>query len=226
MRIMNALLLAFEVRNYPVTIGGGDSRQLKVVVGGEPITIYLGEDLNRTPKPLTAEQKRNLEKYGWKPQLEYDESSAGKLALYIGADFGWGLRGRWSDTARRPLELGLNSVLAAMAKTAATAHARRIERDERDRMWKERVQRRDDLIRRQEREKVLLTELDQHVSSWHRAQRIREYVAAVRGSKQIDAGSELDQWLVWANAQADRADPLVKSPHSVLDETIPSLYGD
>lgn len=32
----------------------------------------------------------------------------------------------------------------------------------------------------------------------------------------IEAGSELEKWLDWAEQQADRVDPLVQSPPSIL----------
>jgi hypothetical protein len=57
--------------------------------------------------------------------------------------------------------------------------------------------------------------------SWRKAAMIREYLSAIRehaaAKGGIEAGSELDCWLTWAAAQADRLDPLAPSPPSVLD---------
>ncbi len=33
-----------------------------------------------------------------------------------------------------------------------------------------------------------------------------------------EKGSDLDLWLIWASEQADRIDPLVDSPPSIIDE--------
>lgn len=49
------------------------------------------------------------------------------------------------------------------------------------------------------------------------------YVEAVRSAAiqrlgKIQPGSELEQWLSWATQHADRIDPLVESPPSILDE--------
>jgi hypothetical protein len=79
-------------------------------------------------------------------------------------------------------------------------------------------------------EQIPLARLDREVASWHKAQEIRAYVETVRGlglkkHGRIDPGSEMDQWIKWAMDQADRYDPLVKSPPSVLDEQLPSPYG-
>ena len=60
-------------------------------------------------------------------------------------------------------------------------------------------------------------------SDWYESQRIRKYIevvkqAAVSKYGVIASGSELDEWLIWAARQADRLDPLVESPPSILDE--------
>jgi len=72
-------------------------------------------------------------------------------------------------------------------------------------------------------EEERLAELNEEVVAWHRSQQMRQYIQAVRdlALKQhgaIEEGSKLCEWLTWAEQQADRLDPLVESPASVLDE--------
>lgn len=60
--------------------------------------------------------------------------------------------------------------------------------------------------------------------NWKRAQTIRDFLVKYRNQLEseqqpIEAGSELDKWLDWAEQQADRLDPLVLSPPSILDRT-------
>jgi hypothetical protein len=46
---------------------------------------------------------------------------------------------------------------------------------------------------------------------------------AFKGKKpegQIAQGSEAEKWLTWASQQADRFDPLTKSPLSILDDVV------
>jgi hypothetical protein len=43
---------------------------------------------------------------------------------------------------------------------------------------------------------------------------------AIERFGRIEEGSELDEWLRWATQQADRIDPLMPNPPSVLDETL------
>jgi len=109
---------------------------------------------------------------------------------------------------------------------AVAVHAERLDHERRGREQKDRERCRKELFIAQDKEKERLTHLDREVASWHKAQEIRAYVETVRslGLKKhgrIDPGSEMDQWITWAMAQADRYDPLVKSPPSVLDEPLP-----
>jgi hypothetical protein len=58
--------------------------------------------------------------------------------------------------------------------------------------------------------------------NWKRSQTIREFLLIYRNQLQseqqpIEVGSELEKWLDWAEQQADRLDPLVQSPPSILD---------
>jgi hypothetical protein len=228
LRIMDALLKAFAVRGYAVTIRNEDQHELRVVVADEPIMFHLSEGLNKTP--INAGQKKDLQMFGWKPRQEYEYSPSGTLALHVNANLWNGMRRRWSDSARRPLEKALNSFLAGIVKVAVAVRAERLDRERRDRELKDRERRRRELFIAQEREKERLAQLDREVASWHKAQEIRAYVQTARDLSlkkfgRIDPGSEMDQWITWAMAQADRHDPLVESPPSVLHEELPSAYG-
>ncbi len=51
------------------------------------------------------------------------------------------------------------------------------------------------------------------VEAWERARRVRRYLRALQRTAleqngRIDPGSEMDRWLDWAHAVADRLDPL------------------
>lgn len=96
----------------------------------------------------------------------------------------------------------------------------RAEEERRRKEWEQlRVQKIQEIHDEEKRVAGLTGEVD----TWRRSQEIRAYVRAVREASitrngQIAAGSEEGKWLAWAEQQADRLDPLVKSPHSILDE--------
>ena len=69
-----------------------------------------------------------------------------------------------------------------------------------------------------------LEELNTGMEAWHRSQRIRAFVEAVRASTQDDdlvfGQHRAADWIPWALQQADRMDPLRSSPYSVVDESL------
>ena len=72
-------------------------------------------------------------------------------------------------------------------------------------------------------ERARVDNLLQQVRQWNRSKQIKEYVEPARTfvrnrDVEITEGSEVETWLAWANAQAERFDPLCQSPYSVLDE--------
>lgn len=93
----------------------------------------------------------------------------------------------------------------------------------------ERRKRHDELVQLHEQEKAKLEKLYTDSSQWYKSQKLRSYIEAVR-QKAVQAdgkilpGSELEDWIKWAHQQADRMDPLVESPHSILDEKIPNFW--
>jgi hypothetical protein len=94
------------------------------------------------------------------------------------------------------------------------------EAERRRRAWEtERTEKLRFIREEEEGVKALYAEAD----AWHRRRRLRVYLDAVRAAAiaehgEVQQGSDLDRWLVWAADQADRIDPLAESPPSILDE--------
>jgi len=56
-----------------------------------------------------------------------------------------------------------------------------------------------------------------------RAEQIRSFIsaareAAVKNGESIEPGSPFGEWIIWAERQADRLDPLKESPPSIIDQ--------
>ena len=65
-------------------------------------------------------------------------------------------------------------------------------------------------------------ELERAAENWSKAKRIPEYVLTVidehkRAGEELGPDTPTGIWVVWALQHADRLDPLVKSPPSILD---------
>ena len=216
MLIMDTLVKALETRGFDISVHKEPPFSTTVSVMDEVIKFALIEDLDRTERKLTAAQIKEKEKHPWMYSTqEYNYSPNGVLSLRIKNDDSLNTRKTWSDGRRQRLEECLNSFVGGLAKAAIAIKHLRTEREQRELRWQEerRQWEESERIRREEEEKMKV--LDREVESWHRSQKIRSYIEAVKkwGIKkygEIKPDSKLQQWLTWATKQADRLDPLVE----------------
>ena len=114
--------------------------------------------------------------------------------------------------------------IVALFECAVNKRSARIEREEAEVLRMAESRRKEELRKLQEQERTRLAQLLKDVDAWHQSQKIRAYADAIMAhaekSEGSDSGQELMEWVSWVSQQADRIDPLCKSPYSVLDETI------
>ena len=107
-------------------------------------------------------------------------------------------------------------------KLAAHQKAARIERERQKREWAEQ-ERREEILRQQiEQEQKRLDKFTEQAKAWQEAQQLRAYIEAVRSAgyyplRAITDGRNINEWCLWAKEQADRLDPTIASPPSVLN---------
>lgn len=251
MRIMDALLKNLELRDMKVTIesqeienrpnsmhGGNGWRHIPVApifrpsktmvsVLGELLEICLEEKVDRKERQLDQQNSgKHQDSYSYR-RPEYDYFPTGHLSLSIKDVKGVGIRHTYSDAKKKRLENLLNPFIASLINAAVDRRACRLERERREREWEE--QRRkgeeEEQLRREEERRLKI--LDEQVSNWHKSQKIRQFVEAVKkmalwkhGS--IEPGSRLDKWITWAIRQANKLDPLIMSFSSMSDKPEPS----
>jgi hypothetical protein len=155
---------------------------------------------------------------------EYDRVPTGNLVLRLkngGYDNG---RTNWRDGKVQRLESLLNKFIVALFECAVDKRSARIEREEAEVRRTAESRRKEKLGKLQEQERARLAQLLKDVEAWHQSQKIRAYADAIRThaekSEGSDSGQALIEWVSWVSQQADRIDPLCKSPYSVLDEKI------
>jgi hypothetical protein len=212
--IMDTLVKALETRGFDISVAKEPPFSTSVSVMDEVIQFALNEGLNRTERKLTAAQIKDKEKHPWMYSTqEYDYSPNGILLLKIKNDDVMNTRKTWSDGRRQRLEDCLNSFVGGLVKAAIAIKHLRTERERRELKWQEerRQWEESERIRREEK----LKDLDEEVASWHRSQKIRSYIDAVKKWAiqkygEIKPDGKLQQWLTWATQQADRLDPLVE----------------
>lgn len=214
MRIMDALIRAIEVRNMRVVVRDQDHKSITLVeVEDETVDLRLAEMLGERARDLTPEQKRQNEEYRiLRPHSPTERHPRGLLVLSIAGERRYA-RHRWSETDGKPLEDKLNSIVAWLYKEADGIKERRRARENQERRWEEERKQREQAERQRREEEERIKQLDADVSAWHKAQRMKAYIAAVeesaiRKSGAVDPSSELGHWLIWARNRIVQLDPI------------------
>jgi hypothetical protein len=232
-RLMDALIKACESRGWPVRITKGQRPETIVDVHGCDVQVELVEGLRQEPRePLPWEKPRSISPiYGYK-RHPYTLVPNGRLKVKVAAVDYW-YHGQWGDRTHRRLEDMFDDIIAGIeaGQAAKIQQDKQKAEDEERRIENERL-RREEEERQRERQRIRLAEqaridnLLADAEAWDQSQRLRAYIKAClektrRAGKltgqDIGRESEFGKWLIWARAQADRLDPLVKSPPSILD---------
>lgn len=201
--IANALILALEEEGFPVSLEREDYRHRTVAqIFSRRVPFDISEKLRE-------KSRRQVTEYSWtRNVIEYEPK--GVLQFRFGA---WGQK--HIDNKKMPLEAQSSRFVGAMMREARSAIILEIERQKEQR---ERAA----LAQKIAEEERRVRQLEMWVSNWARAQQMRDFVAALeklwRG-KGYDLSPEAPkgQRIIWMKQQADRLDPMVESPPSVLD---------
>ena len=223
-RIMDTLIKALDARDIELVHKEDKEWGTQLIVDGEALGFRLEEKTGREKNiPTPAEQKK-LDKDSWYryrfPDYKYFPS--GDLSLKLDTGYSSGLRGTWADGKQQRVEKCLNKFIAEAYKLAAHQKAARIERERQKREWAEQ-ERREEILRQQiEQEQKRLDRFTKQAKAWQEAQQLRAYIEAVRSAgyyplRAITGGRDINEWCAWALEQANRLDPTISSPPSVLN---------
>jgi hypothetical protein len=221
LRVADALFKACEHRGWLVRLEGD---RAVVTVDSIPIAVAFTEGFDRSEAP--PEVKPGYYSFHYNRNNTYVYRPSGQLTVTIESTqraYQPGVRRNWHGTAGKPLEAKLASVLVGMNRLAMAVKADNEERArreqeaaereravERARLERERVQ------RAIAEEKARVESLLEQSRRWHTAHTLRQFleVARERGATgKLDLhGKDLQDWLSWAVAQADRLDPFVADP--------------
>jgi hypothetical protein len=209
-RILNTLVRELENRKFPVYI---DKGLIKVKIFGQEIGFSLKEKNRRIELP---QKPGSFYK-------DYDFLPTGILILSIeNVDVDHSIRKNFSDNYSGKVEAKLNEFMIALLVCSQAMIAEKKYRDEQHKIYQEKQRKRDELREQIKMEEKKVSELYQNIELFHKAQIIREYVELLRqknmnASLSVDERKEQEDYERWALEQADRVDPLVKSPPSILD---------
>jgi hypothetical protein len=230
LRVMDALLKALEDRSYQVEVTKALSREeadrarytdtpsnvTRALVSGEWIQFGIFEKqttIRETAEPPKGMRGQALQSWTLsnRPVVRYEPN--GQLDLRILNCDGLGVRKTWSDSKRQTVEQGLGAFVASIEVAAEAAKQQRLEREERHREWEEKRRLEEEARNRAREEAEREKQFEEKLDCWRLARDAREYVREARAlvadaNGTVEEGSPLDQSLKWAEAYADRVDPL------------------
>jgi len=207
--IVDALFHAAIGRGIDLRPG---AKHLELVVDEETVELRLSEEVRWVSVPPTAREIHQEERRLRAAKAQYGEhfdsmyrptprpgtyQPQGRLAIEV-VNKEYGAPSRWRDTATRKLENLLSRLLGDLAIFAATAKARRQEREQRERQWRLEEDRRH---RQEEREELLKEQLE----NFAKLELLERYLSSLKRSVgRSDAPRSVQAYLAWCRRYADQ----------------------
>ena len=228
LRLMDTLLKALEPSGFTARVDAEKGETL-LVGGGTTLTVSVVEQITRTSHTPTRAEVRARDRYydsfrvGARVEYpnipQFDWQPTGRLTLTVGS---WPSR-KWNDTERSLIDARLSGIVAAIVGLAEAKRAKEEEEERRRRTYEEaRAQYEAQVCARSEERRRLRSQF-RDASRLQRANRLREFIAAVEDRAHHDGEPtpEKLQWIEWAKAKADWIDPLVRRSDPILDTPEP-----
>ncbi len=220
LRIMATLIHAIESQGFTIAVGAGHREKTVAKIHGQEVSFGLVEKVARLE--LTSPPKggvlESVLSYGGTP-VEFLPN--GNLILEVWHPYDASPK-RWKDGKTRKLEDMIPQILADLIRIALAQRHKQEEREAAQREQERREQERLHLQRLIKEEEARYRALRRAALNWLRANQLRSFLtaaseAAIQDGQSVEPGTPFGDWLKWAQAQADRLDPLKESPASIVD---------
>lgn len=207
LKIMDALVKAFEERGWKVSLGSnGRDRDRKsyVTVWRQAVPFGIREKLKKVETHATRD---------W--EAKYRDGPSGKLALVLRNRWGDSVEKSLEDTPSRKVEDRLNEFVVAIAARAFDDVEWDARREEGERNRFAEANRRAEEQRRREEEAARVKALETTAANWERSQRLRSFISAARIAAQEPLNADLspeafENWVAWAELHAASLDSTQK----------------
>lgn len=229
LQVLDAVVTAAIASGARLQKGSRDGRQVSLDFDGDAVELEIEEVVSRTRRePTPAEAARQARDFWFKPDL-WHSAPTGKLKLVLVLQDGRAPLVSVQDGAT-PLEKRLDDVLPRLVRKLAERRVEQQFRDEENARWHEAYARRRAQEARRSTELERLEKTEQFAEQWHRATRLRAYVAALetaaRGPTAATDDVSLASELAWIRAAADWLDPLVERHWPEVDGEKPAGVDD
>lgn len=208
LRICDALLEAFDRKQYSLSWPKPHNKPLTVAVLDEPLTFMISEAVERRERKANA--SRNSE--AWWHAQRWDYRPTGRLKLAIRRTEQLGLRCWWSDGKKRRVEDSLGEFLVSLVTVANALKRQREEHAEWERRRaEERKREAEQAARRAEHERRAKA-VEGLARSWEHSKSLlafAERLSLLAGQEDIPEEQRLDirAMAEWAMRHAQLADP-------------------
>lgn len=200
--VVDTLAKALEQRGYDASLPRFFDQEMK---------ICITEDYDSKLKSGVKEKiKTDPYRDGYRID-DHERTLSGRLILSLEFNgyCGDGLQRNWKDRKKDKIEVLLNEFICGMIRQAAVLREWRLGHDRWHREYEERARRQEEAARQQAMRQAKREKLINDVGQWHQAALIRQFATAVEQQQVIiDPDMSIEDWFQWANAEADRIDPL------------------
>jgi hypothetical protein len=202
LRVLHVLLENLDARQFATA--ATPKGHTTVTILGVTLQLALRERSKQVSHEPTAKEIARKKEYSWATWPRFDTIPSGDLEIRI--DNTWGTRRSWSDGKRQRLEQLLNDVIEGLVAAALLELERQAERDRQRRAEEERQRRWEEEKRLRLQEQARVRHLEALMAAAEHHVRLRHFVQQLRSL--LEQHPELGDWLTWANAYAERHDPL------------------
>lgn len=220
---MAAIIAVLEENGVKVKVAscdkpwGGRSIETGATILGEKIQFGISERIRHMRVPDTAAAPDAA----GRPRFVRHYEATGELSIQVFSNSNY-FTTIWRDTKQTKVESHVPECVASMMKIAVEYRRNTAKRLQEELFKKLRWEELRQLKTLVDAEENRIQRLEQGADDWHRARAIREYILALvdcrkEQGKELGPDTALGRWVTWALEQADRIDPLVESPPSILD---------
>jgi hypothetical protein len=209
--LINAIVMALEKEEFPVSVQEAGKHSTSVLIFGHSVPFAITEKVREIGR-------RQVKEYSWTKTI-IDYEGRGSLEFRSG-DYAYGQKIR--DSKKNRLETLIPQCIGALMREARSRvhRAEEAKREEIERQKKARE--RAKLAEQIAEEEKKVSELESWVADWARAKQMREFIAELETAwkgENLDLSPDAPKGkrIIWMKQQADRIDPMLPSPPSILD---------
>jgi hypothetical protein len=226
-RLLHALAREAEARGHSVRVPSRDRhgyRQDGSNLGGDLIfkvrdiecSVNVWQPNDRVDHVPTRDEIEREKKYGWGPS-RYDYVPSNRLNIAVDTSSRFSSKQSWTETKTISLQTRLPDVVMtferwAVIDTEGKEAERRAEIEKREREAREDALAREAYVRH-----ALGEQLIADLGTWELARRLRDYLAALRGTVTTmtvsDERAAAEEWLEWCDRYVAELDPVARPIH-------------